>query len=238
MCACRRATAPDYACLHGSWTGIARAAMSGASRGLSSRVVNTTAAIVLAGGGSSRLGSPKQLVDLDGRPMLESVVAAVSEWPVDLVVVVLGSGAEEILETVDLGESLVVVNEGWAEGIASSIRVGLDVLTRSPSWERVFMVLADQPRIPEDVPGLLLSAALASHRPAIVPVYRYDRGHPVLFDRSLWPRLMTLEGDTGASGLLRTHPEWVEEVRVDHLPPRDVDTSSDVADLQRGFRRA
>jgi molybdenum cofactor cytidylyltransferase len=200
--------------------------------------VSTTAAIVLAAGSSSRLGSPKQLVDIGGRPLLESVVAAVGGWGVGIVVVVLGSGADEILESVDFGDALAVVNEGWEEGIASSIRVGLDVLTRDPVWERVFVVLGDQPRIPDDVPLGLMDALEESARPAAVPVYRYERGNPVLFDRGLWPRLMTLEGDTGASGLLLAHPEWVQEVRFDHLPPRDVDTRSDVAELQRGSRPA
>ena len=198
--------------------------------------MSTTAAIVLAAGSSSRLGTPKQLVDLGGRPLLESVVAAVSTWPVGRVVVVLGSGADDILESVDLGDAVVVVNDGWEEGIASSIRVGLDVLTRDPGWERVFMVLGDQPAIPDDVPQRLLDGMEDSGRPAAVPVYRYERGNPVLFDRGLWPRLMTLEGDSGAAGLLRTHPEWVQEVRFDQLPPPDVDTPADVADLQRGFR--
>lgn len=198
--------------------------------------MSTTAAIVLAAGASSRLGTTKQLVDVGGRPMLESVVAAAASWPVDTVVVVLGSGADEILEAVDLGEAVVVVNEGWDEGIASSIRVGLDVLSREPGWERAFIVLGDQPAIPGEVPERLLEAMEYSGRPAAVPVYRYERGNPVLFDRGLWPRLMTLEGDTGAAALLRTHPEWVEEVRFDQLPPRDIDTSDDVADLNRGFR--
>lgn len=204
--------------------------------GLSSSDVSTIAAIVLAAGSSSRLGSPKQLVDLEGRPLLESIVADVHEWPVDLVIVVLGSGADEILDAVDFGEAMIVINEGWDEGIASSIRVGLDVLTRDPGWERAFVVLGDQPSIPAGVPARLLAVAEDSSRPVTAPVYRYERGNPVLFERSMWPRLMTLEGDTGASALLRTHPEWVEDVRFDQLPPRDVDTIADVADLKRGFR--
>ena len=168
--------------------------------------------------------------------MLESIVSAVAAWPVGTVIVVLGSGADDIVGSVDLGDAVVVVNEGWDEGIASSIRVGLDVLTRDPAWERVFMVLGDQPTIPDDVPVRLLDAMEESGRPAAVPVYRYERGNPVLFDRGLWPRLMTLEGDSGAAALLRTHPEWVEEVRFDWLPPRDIDTPADVADLSRGNR--
>ena len=196
-----------------------------------------TAALVLAAGSSSRLGSPKQLVDLDGRPLLEKVVAEVASWPVELVVVVLGASADDIMERIDFGGALIAINEDWEEGMASSFRVGFDVLTRRPRLERAFVALGDQPHIPPQVPPQLLEAAAHGNRPAVVPVYRYEQGHPVLFARSLWPRLMTLTGDAGASGLLRTHPEWVEEVRFSELTPRDVDTADDVADLQARGRR-
>jgi molybdenum cofactor cytidylyltransferase len=191
----------------------------------------SVAAIVLAAGSSTRLGRPKQLVEVRGEALLERVVGAVSEWPVETVVVVLGADAEEILEEVDFGGSVVAINEGWQEGMASSLRVGLDVLTREPGITHAFVALGDQPGIPIEVPVGLVAAAETSNRPAIVPVYRYERSNPVLFARSLWERLMALEGDAGASGFLRSHPQLVEEVRFDHLPPRDVDTEHDIADL-------
>lgn len=199
--------------------------------------MTTTAAIVLAAGGSRRLGSPKQLVDLDGRPLLERVVEMVAGWPVGTVAVVLGSSAEDVLEDVDLGPAVALINEDWSEGLASSLRVGFDYLSREPQWERAFVALGDQPFVPDDVPRGLLAAADASTRPAIVPVYRYERGNPVLFARSLWSRLMALSGDVGASDLLKAHPEWVEEVRFSAAAPRDVDTRADVADLQAGSVR-
>lgn len=162
-------------------------------------------------------------------------------WPVDEVVVVLGASSEEILEAVDFGTAVVAINEAWPDGLSSSLRVGLDVLSRDPGWERAFVALGDQPDIPESVPERLAAVAPESDRPAVVPVYRYERGHPVLIDRSLWPRLMTLTGDTGAAEILRTRPEWVEEVRFSRDLPPDIDTSSDVADLtarkSRGARR-
>jgi CTP:molybdopterin cytidylyltransferase MocA len=188
-------------------------------------------ALVLAAGGSRRMGRPKQLIPWRERPLLEWVVAAVGDWPVDSVAVVLGASAEQILDTVDLGDSLVVINPGWEEGIASSIRVGLDAITRNVRAERVFIALGDQPRIAGEVPPALLRAMEESGRPAVVPRYRYQRGNPVLIDRWLWPRLMSLEGDTGAAGLLKAHPEWVHEVWFDRLPPRDVDTPADLTDL-------
>ena len=197
-------------------------------------MASTTAAVVLAGGASRRLGHPKQLILYRDQPLLEHVVQSVLTWPVDQVVVVLGCGAEEILEAVDFGGSVVAINDDWEEGIASSLRVGLDVLSRDPHTDLAFIALGDQPGIPADVPTRLLEAAEVSPRKAIVPVYRYERSNPVLFRRQLWERVMTLEGDQGAAELLKAHPDWVEEVRVDHLPPRDIDTPDDVADLHSG----
>lgn len=207
-------------------------------RGRSTVTTMSTAAIVLAAGESQRLGRPKQLVPFRGGPLLQAVVDAVARWPVDTVVVVLGAHAEEILDAVNFGDAVVAINEDWAEGIASSLRVGLDILGRSAVAQRVFVALGDQPEIPAEVPELLVEAAEWSDRPALVPVYRYERANPVLFDRRLWHRLMALEGDHGAADLLRSHPDWVEEVRVDRLPPRDIDTEADVADLSRDTRRS
>ena len=192
------------------------------------------AALVLAAGASSRLGRPKQLVEWGGRPLLERVVAATLAWPVTRVVVVLGSDAEDVLERVDLGGADAAINEGWEEGIASSLRVGLDVLSREASVDWAFVALGDQPRIPVDVPGGLLDAAEYCGYPAVVPHYRYQRGNPVLVNRSLWQRMMALSGDIGAAPMLTAHPDLVEEVHFDHVPPRDVDTAADLADLRAG----
>jgi CTP:molybdopterin cytidylyltransferase MocA len=193
----------------------------------------SVAALVLAAGGSSRLGTPKQLVTWKGRPLLEGVVAEVSAWPVHSVAVVLGAHAEEVAGAVDFGEATVLENPDWEEGIAASLRVGLDYIGRDARADTVIVALGDQPRIPGDVPAELLGALERSGRPAAVPKYRFQVGNPVALRRTLWPRLMALEGDAGASRLLRAHPDWVEEVWFDHLPPRDVDTPSDVADLTR-----
>jgi len=189
------------------------------------------AALVLAAGGSRRLGRPKQLLDWGGRPLLEKVVGAVAGWGVSPVVVVLGAHAEEVLERVDLGAALVVLNPEWEEGLASSLRVGFDLLARRGEAEWAFVVLGDQPRIPPDVAPALLAAAEEGGRPAVVPVYRYQRGNPVLVGRRLWERLMSLEGDAGAATLLRAHPGWVQEVRFDHPAPADIDVPTDVPDV-------
>lgn len=192
----------------------------------------STTAIILAAGPSRRLGKPKQLLPWGGPTLLGTVVAQTLEWPVDSVWVVLGSRFEEVLQSVDLGDAGVVENPEWEEGMASSLRVGLDVASRDPSTEAALIVMGDQPGIDPAVVEALLEHRKTSNALAVVPKYRYVRGHPVLIARTLWSRLMSLEGDQGGRDLLQAHPEWVEEVIFEQLAPRDVDTSDDVRDLQ------
>ncbi len=190
------------------------------------------AAIVLAAGSSRRLGTPKQLLDWGGRPMLDVVVDRVKDWPVEEVWVVLGAHAEEILEQCELNGVNIIINDDHEEGLASSLRVGLDALMRSPGKvDGVFVALGDQPFIDGDVVELMADRFEMSNSKALVPKYRYTFGNPVLVDKSLWPRLMSLEGDEGAQKLLKAHGEWVEEVWVEKLAPRDVDTTADVEEL-------
>jgi len=190
------------------------------------------AALILAAGPSRRLGEPKQLLRWGGPTLLGVVVAETLTWPVDSVWVVVGSRFEEVLQAVDFGGAGVVENPEWEEGMASSLRVGLDVAGRDASAEAVFIVMGDQPGIDPAVVATLLERRRSSDAPAIVPKYRYVRGHPVLIGRALWPRMMSLEGDQGGRNLLQAHPDWVDEVQFEQLPPRDVDTADDVTDLR------
>lgn len=190
------------------------------------------ACLVLAAGGSRRLGRPKQLESWGPTTLLGHVMDRVRGYPCEETWVVLGSRLDDVMASVDLSGCGVVENPEWEEGLASSLRVGLDALTRLSKAEAAMIVLGDQPDIPDEVPEKLAEAARSSHRMAIVPKYRYAWGNPVVVTRELWPRLMSLSGDEGARSLLEAHPEWVEEVWVESLPPRDVDTEADVDELR------
>ena len=191
-----------------------------------------TAALILAAGSSSRLGQSKQLLDWGGRPLLEVVVKRCQSWDVDEVWVVLGHEADASLDGCDLNGTSVVINDGFEEGIASSLRVGLDSLTRHSKADAALVVMGDQPAIDATVIPKLKQAAKVSRSMAVIPKYRYIRSNPVLVTRDLWPRLMSLAGDQGAQKLLDAHPEWVEEVWLEALPPRDIDTRADVDEMQ------
>ncbi len=197
-----------------------------------------TAALVLAAGRSRRLGEPKQLLDWEGRPLLQYVLEQVRDLAgVGPVTAVLGARCEQIMEQVDLSGTTVVENLGWREGIASSIRAGLDSLLADRFLQRVLIFLGDQPRVDADAVARLLAAQFASGKPVVVPRYRYVRGHPVLVARTLWSRLIVgLKGDQGARNLLAAHPGWVEEVPISSMPPADIDTPEDLSRLRGSHR--
>ncbi len=190
------------------------------------------AALVLAAGGSRRLGRPKQLEPWGRTTLLGHVLDQVRRFPVEEIWVVLGAETDRVLEQVDLDGVGVVENPEWAEGIASSLRAGLDALTRLSKADAVLIVIGDQPEIEPSVAERLMDEYRRSRGPVVIPKYRYVWGNPVLVDRSLWPRLMSLGGDEGARRLFQAHPEWVREVWFETLPPRDVDTEADVEELR------
>lgn len=191
-----------------------------------------TAAIILAAGGSRRLGRPKQLEPWGDTTLIERILAATREMPVDEIWVVLGADADRILSEVDFGDAGIVENPEWEEGISSSLRVGLDVLTRFSRSERALILMGDQPDVSPEVVTQLLASHRTSGRPVSIPKYRYTLGNPVVVDRSFWSRVMSLEGDEGAMRLWRAHPEWVNEVWFQDQMPRDVDTEADVKEMR------
>jgi molybdenum cofactor cytidylyltransferase len=94
------------------------------------------------------------------------------------------------------------------------------------------IVIGDQPDVPVETVEELMTSHAREGRPVTLPKYRYTSGNPVVVDRSLWARLMSLEGDEGAKRLWQAHPEWVNEVWFPDTGPRDVDTEADVAELK------
>ena len=185
--------------------------------------------VVLAAGGSTRMGRPKQLAELDGRPLLAHVLAAVDAAPVDRVVVALGGAADAVLEQVDLGRAEPLVVDGWAAGMGHVLASTL--AKAGDDWEAVVVLLGDQPLVPGGAVARVVEAWRSGAGPVVTATYGGRPGHPKLFDRRLLPDLLRLTGDTGARGLLATHPDRVHRVEVGDLGS---DTDIDVeADLER-----
>ena len=195
--------------------------------------------LVLAAGGSSRLGRPKQLEPWgDGTTLLGTVLENAMEMGSEETWVVLGASHDEILATTDFSGCRVVINYEWEKGLAGSLRAGLDALERGSKMSGALVLLGDQPGVNVGTAARLREAYRPGVTPAVVPRYRYEVSNPVLVDRVLWRRLMMLEGDRGAMQLLKAHPEWVTEVWLPDTSPEDVDDQQDIERLRpRGHTR-
>ena len=182
--------------------------------------------MILAAGTSSRLGEPKQLLELGGRPLLQHAVDAAVEAGLEEVIVVLGHAADEVAAALRLPSGVrVVVNPDFKSGQASSLRAGLREL--SAECRAAVILLADQPGVSYETVRAVADAHREEAGPVIQATYGGRPSHPVLFDRQVWPQLEAVEGDVGARDLLVQHPEWVTAVEVGGLPPPDVDTWED-----------
>jgi molybdenum cofactor cytidylyltransferase len=177
--------------------------------------------LVLAAGGSSRLGRPKQLLPYRGGTLLDWTVGTARRCAFDQLIVVVGGALDEIRLQVDLDGVDVVVNEAYGEGCSSSIAAALRAL--DPRCEVLVLLLADQPGVtPETVRALLAGRGDA---PLAACHYENGRGHPLAFARSTFADLGRLHGDKGVWRLLDAGD--VVEVGVPGRVPPDVDTWAD-----------
>ena len=185
-------------------------------------------ALVLAAGAATRFGSPKQLAPLDGRPLLQHPLDALAAAGIDDVVVVLGAEAAAIEAAIEWRSERRRINERHRDGLASSLRVGLDAAS-SAATEAVLVVLGDQPGLRPEVVREVVAGARATDLPIVRPRYERDGApNPVLVRRAAWALAARLEGDRGLGPLLADHPDLVHEVAVAGSIP-DVDTPADLA---------
>jgi molybdenum cofactor cytidylyltransferase len=188
--------------------------------------------VVLAAGGSTRMGRPKQLAELDGRPLLAHVLGMLGQAPVDRVLVALGGAADRVLDRVELGRAEPLVVEGWAEGMG---HVLASVLARAGGdWGAVVVLLGDQPLVAAGAVERVVQGWRAGAGPVVTAAYGGRPGHPKLFDRRLLPELLRLTGDAGARDLVATHPGWVHRVEVGDLgSDADIDVEADLERVGR-----
>jgi nicotine blue oxidoreductase len=192
------------------------------------------AGLVLAAGGGSRYGSPKALVRLRGRLLVERAVELLAAGGCDPVVVVLGAAADQVLAAARLPRTGVrtVVNPDWPTGMGSSLRVGLAAVPAEA--EAVVVTLVDTPGLgPESVRRLVTAGGPDG---AAQATYGGRRGHPVLLGRTVIAEVAAAAtGDRGAGPWLAAHPERVRLVPCDGTgDPRDVDVPDDLAAVVAG----
>ncbi len=190
--------------------------------------------IVLAAGASTRLGQPKQLVKLNGRPVLHTVVSNAVAVAGHSVTVVLGAHAQDLTRLLAHSSASVIVNRHWEEGLASSLRYGL--AAAPPACAAALVMLGDQVAVTADDLKRLIGAWKGEDSVIAASVYQGHVGVPAIFPRWCFSELRELRGDRGARVILERHAH-----RLAHVPmPNaaiDLDTPEDLAALTEKFKR-
>jgi molybdenum cofactor cytidylyltransferase len=172
-----------------------------------------TAGIVLAAGGSTRFGQPKQLLDWRGEPFVRVVAQTALNAGLSPVIVVTGANAVDVESKIKDLPVIIVRNENWQSGQASSIRTGVKTLPEE-TGSAIFL-LSDQPQIHTSVIRALTETHATELHPIVAPLVMMEqRANPVLFDRVTFPDLLKLEGDIGGRAIFSKH-------HVEYMPWHD-----------------
>lgn len=188
------------------------------------------AGIVLAAGGSRRLGRPKQLVVYRGEMLVQRAVAVALPFCGAGITVVTGESASETRNALRGTPANIVFNPGWKDGLSTSLRAAMAAIPY-PGIDGVLICLCDQPLVTgEDLASLINVWQTAPDRPAAAS-YSGTLGVPAVFPPAYFAALMELSGDTGARSVLQA----AEHVSVVSMPGAalDVDTEADLEELLR-----
>lgn len=180
--------------------------------------------VVLAAGGSRRLGEPKQLLPYGSGTLLDHTLETARASGFDQLIVALGGSSEKVRSRVDLSAADVVENPDFGEGCSSTIAAGLSAM--DPRSDLMVLMLGDQPGV---TPAIVRALIAGCDEDTVLAACLYDdgRGHPLVFGRTLFGDLRELNGDKAVWKLMDRRADEVVDIRVPGPIPRDVDTRED-----------
>jgi molybdenum cofactor cytidylyltransferase len=189
--------------------------------------LNSYGIILLAAGQSARLGKPKQLLNYKGKTLLEHSLQVAIDTQLQPIVTVLGSNADLLKKSVEHFDTKVIINDQWSEGMASSIRCGIEELIKiTPTIAGVIIMVCDQPYVTAKLLTDLVEKHEHSSKPIVASSYKNNIGTPALFDKTIFALLLSLKGDSGAKKIMKSNPDWVEPVNF-LFGEIDIDTTED-----------
>jgi molybdenum cofactor cytidylyltransferase len=191
-------------------------------------------AVILAAGGSSRLGQPKQLLPFRGKTLVRTIIDAACEAGCLPVVVVIGSNGETIHPEVAHANVFEARNTNWRSGIGSSIRSGVQALiSHAPDVEAILLLVCDQPAVNVPFIERLIATRETTKKDVIASSYADTVGVPALFNRSLFKELLSLDAETGAKSIILQNPARVARLAFPE-GAADIDTWEDWEKLNGG----
>ena len=183
-------------------------------------------AIILAAGESKRMGKPKLLLPFGNSTIIETIVNNATESKADEVLVVLGSGAENIAEKIRGFPAKTSINPNFRQGMLSSIQWGFEVLPEDTL--AALVMLGDQPMVSSSVNDKVIDADERAEKSIVLPIYNKRRGHPLLIDMKYREEVKRLSPDIGLRVLVHNHAGDILEVEVDDPGIlKDIDTLED-----------
>ena len=188
------------------------------------------AGLLLAAGGARRFGTQKLVATLDGAPLVRHAASHLAN-DVDALVIVVGASSDALRAALVGIPAVLVDNQDWQQGLATSIRLGISALP--PDADCVVIALGDEPRVERDVIRRVVAVWRSTGAPIVAPRYQGRRGHPVLFSRLMFGDLSALHGDTGARTIIGAHASDVAYVDMDAMGPSDIDTPADLERLRQ-----
>lgn len=195
------------------------------------------AAIILAAGASTRLGQPKQLLEIDGESLLRRTVRLAAEAGCAPIFTVLGFEGDRMRQELHDLEAQPVLNPDWQSGMASSLRSGIRaVMNETPEPPKTLILLCDQPLLSAEILSGLLRASAEKRSLLTASSYAGRSGAPAVFDQQLYPDLLRIEGDQGARSIIQ---RYAAQTITIEFPGGviDIDTPEDVANLSPGDLR-
>ena len=190
-------------------------------------IPSTYGIILLAAGASARLGTPKQLLQYKGKTLLQHALEIGIATEMHPIIIILGANSELVRQSVEHKNIHPVFNKEWSEGMASSIRCGMEELhTIAPAVEGVIIMVGDQPFVTAKLLTDLVDKHQLTGKPIIASRYNNNLGTPALFDKTIFTLLRLLKGDSGAKKMMQANPGWVESVDFP-LGEIDIDTKGD-----------
>jgi len=189
-------------------------------------MAGSTALIILAAGSSSRLGQAKQQLVFQGSSLLQRAITAGLRSECMRPLVILGARHEILSREINPEQVDILINPNWQEGMATSIKVGIQRLMEKGAADQVILMLCDQPYVDEKILNQLIAAKKKTDKAIIACSYQNTAGVPALFDRSIFPHLMQLKGKEGAKKIIQRYGESLSLLPFP-LGRFDIDTPDD-----------
>ena len=188
-------------------------------------------AIILAAGESKRMGKPKLLLPFGEKTIIETVIGNVIKSKAEKILAVLGSDWEKIEKKIKNLPLKIIVNSNFTKGMLSSVQCGFQTLPKNT--QAVLVVLGDQPAVSSAIIDKIIDAFKRIKKGIVLPVYKNNRGHPVLIDMKYRDEVENLSPDVGLRDLVYNHPEDILEVEVE--TPGILGDIDDMEDYRRGL---